>query len=683
MSRLPILIAVAVLLTLGNPHAEAQSALAARSALPPVIDGIIDDDEWQGATPLTDFIQLEPQKGAPAMQPTVGLFFFDDTHVYIAVTAYDDDPESITARLNNRDDPLTQDDSVTIYLDTFHDRRTSYFFATNPLSTQTDGRITDDGRVQDTTWDASWQAAARVTDNGWTAEFAIPLRVLQFVAGNDRVWGFNIGRTRRSSLEHSFWAGPLESARRVSQYGEIRGLALRGGAKRWDLIPYVQGSYQQGSATLGNAGLDLRYTFRPETVANFTLNPDFAIIEADKEFVNLTRFEVRLDEKRPFFLESNARFRQRIQTFYSRRIQDIEAGGKLLSRNGPWETTLLSVRSSPLDLTDEIPGREGFARANYTVARVERELHQSSAVAFQVANRSLGGENSGSMGLDTTLRLSRIMTFSGQLLRAYGPSEGGKWAYFARPAWDTPTFHFHFRYTHLGDRFAEDANSVGFISDDDQRLMDSDLRKVLWFEDQPVQRVELSSRNRIFWSQEGALRYYHNFETIEIEFRNRWTLVARHQNQFELFEKGFHNDEAEFGFGYNTREFQSWEVTYATGRNFDSDLRTLNARWSQKLGDSLSFEYQLSRVWLKPDPGRRASLINVFRVRQNFTRDLFVNVFFQTNSVIDRRNLEMVFVWRHKPPFGSIQFAFQRGRAAFGRRSDQPNTFFVKITHVL
>ena len=121
MKRLPTLIAVAALFTLGSAPAEAQSALAARTTLPPVTDGIIGNDEWQGATRLADFIQMEPRKGQPATQPTVGLFLFDDTHVYIAVTAYDNAPESITARLNNRDDPLNQDDSVTVYLDTFHD----------------------------------------------------------------------------------------------------------------------------------------------------------------------------------------------------------------------------------------------------------------------------------------------------------------------------------------------------------------------------------------------------------------------------------------------------------------------------------------------------------------------------------------------------------------------------------
>ena len=665
-------------------HAQTHSAIAVRTAAAPVLDGVLTDDEWRGAAEFSDFLQLEPRKGAPARQATRAYLLLDDTHVYIGVHALDDDPQSVTARLNNRDDPLTQDDSITVYLDTFHDRRTCYFFSTNPLATQTDGRITDDGRVEDTIWDASWQVAAQIVDDGWSAEFAIPLRVIQFRTGEERTWGFNIGRTRRSSLEHSFWAGPLESATRVSQYGRLDGLSLqRGGAKRWELIPYVQGSAAQGGATRGNAGLDVRYVFRPETIANLTINPDFAIIEADEEFVNLTRFEVRLEEKRPFFQETNDRFRQRIQTFYSRRIGDIDTGGKLLSRNGKWETTLLSVRSSPIDLAGETAGRQGFERANYTVGRAEREIFPGSQIAFQAANRDLGDENRGSMGIDTSLRFTRKMSFTGQLLKSHGPIQGGKWAYFLRPAWDTPTFHFHYRYTHLGDSFGDNANAIGFIRDDDERLMDSDLEKVFWFEERRIQRISLSSKNRIFWSQKGVLRNYHNIESVEVEFRNRWSVTARHQNKFEQFEKGFHNDQAEVGIGYNTREFQSWQVSYTSGRNFDSDLRAVNAKLARKLTNKLAVEYQLSRVWLAPDPRLRATLINVFRVRQSFTRDLFIRVFFQTSSVIDRRNLETVFVWRHKPPFGSIQFAFQRGRAAFGERSRQANTYFVKLTHVL
>ena len=664
-------------------------ATAARASNPPVIDGVLSPDEWAGATELSSFLQLVPRRGEPATQATFAYLLFDTTHIYIAVHALDEDPGSITARLNNRDDPLEQDDSVTVFLDTFHDRRTCYFFSTNPLSTQTDGRITDNGRVRDAVWDASWEVAAQRLPDGWSAEFAIPLRALQFRAGGDRTWGLNVGRTRRKSLEESFWAGPLQAAGRVSEYGELRGLTLDRGVKRWDLIPYVQASVAQGTSenrgasARGNAGVDLRYTFRPETIANLTLNPDFAIVEADEEFVNLTRFEVQLEERRPFFQETNDRFRQRIQSFYSRRIGDIDAGGKLLSRNGKWESTLLSVRSARIDVPSTALSDDSAANANYTVGRLEREIVPGSQVAFQIANRSLGGENRGSFGVDTSLRFNRIMTFTGQLLKAVGPVSGGKLAYFLRPAWDTPTFHFHYRFTNLGESFADNANAVGFIRDDDRREMDSDLRKAFFFEDSPLQRITLESKNNIFWSQEGTLRGYHNILTGDVDLRNRWAFGGEFKNEYRLFEKGFHNDTARVRLGYNTREFQSWEVFYEAGKNFDSDLRAVGAALRRKITRKLAAEYQLSRVWLDPDPDSRATLIHVLRARQNFTRDLFIRVFFQTNSVIDRRNLETVFVWRHRPPFGSLQFAFQRGRAAFGERSEQANTYFVKLTHVL
>ena len=124
-----------------------------------------------------------------------------------------------------------------ILLDTFHDRRTCYFFGANPLGTQHDGRFQDNGRVEDSTWDAAWNVAARVAPDGWSAEFAIPLRSILFRPGKGRIWGVNIGRTHRRTLEMSFWAGPLDSESRVSQYGELTGLDLEGGAERLRVDP--------------------------------------------------------------------------------------------------------------------------------------------------------------------------------------------------------------------------------------------------------------------------------------------------------------------------------------------------------------------------------------------------------------------------------------------------------------
>jgi hypothetical protein len=573
---------------------------------------------------------------------------------------------------------------VFIFFDTFHDRRTGYYFITNPLGTQMDGRIQDDGRVTDNNWDAEWASAVRRLDDGWSAEFAIPLKALAFKPGEDQTWGFNVGRTRRSNLETSLWHGPVDNIARVSQAGEITGLHLElADTKRYMLIPYVQGSYQQAGARQGSAGIDIRYSLRPETLTSLTVNPDFAVIEADEEFVNLSRYEVRLDEKRPFFLETNARFQQRIPTFYSRRIQDIDVGGQLVSRNGPWDFTLLSARSPNVENPNAGPDENPLAVANYTAGRAEFGFLRSSTVALQAANRLLQGANSGSVSLDTSMHWTSRVNFTGQLVRAHGLYHRGNWAYTLVPSYDTRTSHIHFRYTHLGDRFADNANSTGFVQDDDRRLMESDFRKLFWIERGPVQKVEIESENEVFWSQQGVLRGYENMVFGQVETRSRWYFSGRYRNLYRLFEEGFHNDTARAEVGYNVREFNSVVVAYEAGRSYGSDLRMVGAEFRRKITRHLSVEYGLSRAWLDPDPDDKATFISVVRAQQNFKRDLHLKMFFQTNSAIDRRNIEIVCVWRHKPPFGQIQFAFQRGRAELGERSRQGNTFFVKISHVL
>ena len=118
-----IAVASGVLLCLSSVARGAENEVTAgRTTRPPVIDGVIAADEWTDAARLEDFIQLEPRSGDPARERTVGFFLYDETSIYVAVRSYDAQPETITARLNNRDDDLTQDDSVTVFLDTFHDR---------------------------------------------------------------------------------------------------------------------------------------------------------------------------------------------------------------------------------------------------------------------------------------------------------------------------------------------------------------------------------------------------------------------------------------------------------------------------------------------------------------------------------------------------------------------------------
>ncbi len=643
---------------------------ASRTQDPPSIDGTVEVTEWAGAAVVDGFIQYEPQRGNPSDVATEVFVLYDATHLYVAFRVHD--PEPVTAQLTRRDADLDSDDAVVLLLDSFGDRQSAYYFMTNAMGTQADGRVANDGRTVDKTWDASWEAAAQLTNYGWSAEMQIPFSSIRYNAGTNMTWGINFGRNRRRTLEVSFWAGPLDNVFRISQAGVLSGLDVAPPTRRHRAIVYGLSSIQEDTSNVWDIGGDLRVALTPGTIANVTVNPDFATIEADEEQINLTRFELSLPEKRPFFLENAELFRQRIRTFYSRRIPDIQGGAQVSGKIGAWTVAALGARSD---------AAAGTNRGMYSLGRLQRDLGPSN-MAVTVANRSLSGDQQGSAGLDATLFFTKAFGFTGQVVQSWGPNTPtGTWAYFLRPSYDTPTAHFHVRYTHLGDRFADNVNAIGFVRDDNRRELDAAVEKTFWIR-RFVERLEYDSNYNIYWSQRGILRSWQIDESIDVEFRNRLSLTLAHREEFKRFEADFRNRQTSFGLGYNTREFQSVSGRITVGRNFDADFVLITAGGGYKITKDLSIEMDLQRLALDPDPDGESTWIPVIRANQFFTRDLFVRVFFQTNSAIDRRNVQAVFVYRYRPPFGTVQVAFQRGTAEFGQRSDQGNTLFVKATAV-
>jgi hypothetical protein len=225
-------------------------------------------------------------------------------------------------------------------------------------------------------------------------------------------------------------------------------------------------------------------------------------------------------------------------------------------------------------------------------------------------------------------------------------------------------------------------NAIGFVRDDNRREIDSALDKTFWFESGPLEQFEYGSNYNIYWGQDGTRRSWQIDQALNFEFRNRWALEIEHQEEFKLFEKEFRNRETGITLGYNTREFTSGFGEVEFGRAFDLDFVLVSAGGSFKPTDQSSVSYNLDWLSLDPDPEDESTWIHVLRVSQFFTNDLYVQAFLQSNSVIDRREAQVVFVYRYKPPFGTIQLAFQRGRAEFGERSDQGNTVFLKGTWV-
>src|SRR5439155_5318634 len=196
--------------------------------------------------------------------------------------------------------------------------------------------------------------------------------------GANRTWGFNVMRNIRRKNEQVYLS-PVPRGfdiYRVSLAAKLSGLDL---PARRDVkaIPYARASanqdYAPGGTTLdrsGDVGLDVKWGVTPGLTADFTVNTDFAQVEADEEQVNLTRFDLFFPEKRPFFLENASTFQfgapQQIDLFFSRRVGlsglsssgvpiPIVGGARLSGKAGSYDVGVLDMQTEQFE--DAVTGK--------------------------------------------------------------------------------------------------------------------------------------------------------------------------------------------------------------------------------------------------------------------------------------------------------------------------------------
>ena len=665
------------LVTFSLGQVQFKSAVPSKIENPLNIDGRMNEPEWEKAEKYGDFIQFQPERGKPSSFITQVRIMYDEENIYFGFYCYDPEPAKIAARLTKRDSDLKADDSVYVMLDTFHDRRNCYYIATNPLGTQWDGRITDNGRSDDSTWDGIWRTAATFTEYGWSAEFAVSLNSLKYEPGQNKTWGFQLGRGIPRFFEYSFWTGPLEDPYKVSQFGDLRDLDLAKAKKRAQIIPHIITRFEEERHSDFSAGVDARYAFSQMVSGNLTINPDFATVEADQEQINLTRFELNLAEKRNFFLEGSEIYNQRIRLFYSRRISDIYGGAKIYGKSGGYEFSGLTAQTKKQEF-------DTFSEdtTNFSVFRIKKDVMKSSNVGFLMANKYVNGKNMGTVGVDTALYFTDTFSYTGQFALSYGDFNQKNIAFFLRPSYDSSTFHIHLHYTHLGENFADNANSVGFVRDDNRHEFDSAVSKTFWIKKGYFERIEYDSNYNIYWGIDGTLRSWQVDEEVSLDLMNKISFAFEHHQEYKLYEKKFRNHSSEILLGYNTREWQSAEINYSFGRNYDLDFRLLEGGVNYKFSEDLSVSYMLTRLKFIPDPDSESTWIHVVRTTNYFTKDIFIKLFYQLNSSIDKKNIQLLFVYRFQPPFGSLQIAYQKGTARFGERGNQGHTLFVKLAYM-
>ena len=398
---------------------------AVRIETPPKIDGKLDDVCWQNSAKTGDLIQFEPQNGEPATQPTTIYLAYDANNLYVAFECFKNNMDKLSANLTRRDSFFFSDDHVEVLLDTFLDGRNCYAFALNPLGTQTDRRLINEGSNRRTgqsmigtaiSWDCDWQGQASEETDKWMAEFAIPFAELRFSKDTEiATWGINFWRNDEVPAEEQMWADLGERQYAVSEFGRLTDLPIASlvtkrpvkfkpyATLRPQVLQPVDG--ETTTALQPDAGLDFRYPIGDFTV-DLTLNPDFAQIEADPDLVNLTDIPLRFPEKRPFFLEGNELFQMPLDLFYSRTVEDLLGGGKVIGKYNKYNIAFVGAVAGPENPEKEIEATElPLANYNYSVLRLQREVGKTSSVGFLGVNKQRGATYDRAGGLDARIQL--------------------------------------------------------------------------------------------------------------------------------------------------------------------------------------------------------------------------------------------------------------------------------------
>jgi len=340
---MPLRMGVLALVLLGGAQALAQGPVSAerlrlqavRVEQAPRVDGVLDDAAWRQAPFTRDFFQKEPEQGKPCSQRTEVAFAYDADALYVGARMYSDSPEDIETVMTRRDESGVAE-RLIISLDTYRDRRTAYSFAVTAAGVRVDWYHPDDHEYRrDMSYNPVWEARTQVTPEGWVAELRIPFSQLRFNEGEEQVWGLNINRYMPRRNEDAFWVVvPREVTAWSSRFGELTGIRGVVPRQRMEVVPYAAADLRADSSNPragtpfenrqpfgGRVGMDVKVGFGPNLTLDATVNPDFGQVDADPAQVNLSAFELYLEERRPFFTEGSQLLTGNGPAyFYSRRV---------------------------------------------------------------------------------------------------------------------------------------------------------------------------------------------------------------------------------------------------------------------------------------------------------------------------------------------------------------------------
>ena len=663
---------------------ERPAVVAAPISDAPTIDGeVLNDPVWAGVTPTTGFIQKTPDTGQPVSERTEVYIAYSGDTLYFGVVCYDREPERIVVADSRRDSELVETDSFQIILDTYRDEQTGFVFGTNPVGIEYDGQVTREGEGGSAfsaggfnkNWDAVWEVSARISDIGWSAEFAIPFTTLRYPRGEEQRWTLNMQRNIRRRNEQSFWSPiPIQfEIYRLALAGSVTGLQVPS-QRNLKLLPYVLGEVQQESGEASTRrenfelGIDLKYSITPSLTLDATYNTDFAQVEADEFQINLDRFNIFFPEKRPFFLENAGYFSvgvpQEVELFFSRRIgigpegevvpiiAGARASGKLAQR---YNLGALYMR------TEGVPGvtpENGFA-----VARLSRDFPNRSYLGgIVVSRRGYGGPDAEddynhTFSVDGRLGIGEYGLIQGFVAKTETPdAKEGEYAFRLGGNYDSEQWSYSASYTEVADDFNPEVGFLtrrgyrkpsGFVM---RRIRPQDLWGLLEI------RPHVSYNG--YWDYEGFQETGYLHADTHWEWRSSYEVhtgvnFTREgvKEAFEIYPEvyvtpgTYDNVEAVLSFITNRGAPVAFELRTVAGGFFGGDRLSLTPNLRFRIGDTFNAELGWSYNDIDLPEGAFETNLGHLRLSYSFTTLINLQALIQHNDRDDIWAANLRFSW--------------------------------------
>ena len=728
-------LAIDLLATIDGPPPPVPPAVLARDAAgratgravrietPLDIDGRLDEEVYATVPAMSGFVQVEPQAGAAATEKTEIWVFFDDANVYLVARCWESEPGRLTVDEMRRDNNnIGRNDNVSWFFDTLYDRRTGLVFEVNPLGGRMDGQSANDGR-SNFDWNPIWDVEVGRFEQGWTVESALPFKSIRYRPGAAQLWGFNARRRNRWKNELSYLV-PIPAAvggrgLRAALAAPLVGIEAPPIARNLEFKPHgiadltsdTAATPPVSNALAGTGGLDVKYELTRSLTADFTLNTDFAQVEADEQQVNLTRFSLFFPEKREFFLENQGTFvfggTQRYGgsgdtpiLFYSRRIglQDgrqvpVQAGGRMTGRVGGFDVGALHIRTGAEDAAAASP-------TGFSVVRLKRDVLRQSSVGVLLTQRSVSLDNPGgntAVGVDGSFRfLGNTMAIDAYWAGTRSEELPGA-ATSYRAAFDFDGDRYGLRAEHLmvGDAFDPE---VGFVRRDDMRKSAGEVRfsprlwSVPW-----IRKLDWRASIDYVEDLAGRLETRESDLRFGIDLENSDRFFVSYRSHYEFLPEPFDiipdvilpvggYDFAAVRAGYN---FGSQRPLRANVRvehgTFYSGYRTVVRvdRGRFKFTPKLAVEPSWEVNWIDLAEGEFTTHLPGSRIIHTATPKMFTSALLQYNSASNTLAANIRFRWEYQP--GSELFlVYNEQRDTLMRRFPgiENRAFIVKITRL-